>query len=95
MIFSALISDNYSKKNPQWALGPTGDFFLTPHYQRTLCASFCANKNFAAVLVADLALQMGWNGPQKNISVSSVQRHCVQRTLIWDEDVAPQVFTIH
>ena len=60
MIFSAMISDNYSKKkNPQWALGPTGDFFLTPHYQRTLCASFCANKNFAAVLVADLALQMG------------------------------------
>ena len=94
MIFSALISDNYSKKNPQWALGPTG-VFLTPHYQRILCASFCANKNFAAVLVADLALQMGWNGPQKNISVSSVQRHCVQRTLIWDEDVAPQVFTIH
>ena len=59
MIFSAMISDNYSKKNPQWALGPTGDFFLTPHYQRTLCASFCANKNFAAVLVAVLALQMG------------------------------------
>ena len=58
MIFSAMISDNYSKKNPQWALGLTGDFF-TPHYQRTLCASFCAIKNFAAVLVADLALQMG------------------------------------
>ena len=59
MIFSAMISNNYSKKNPQWALGPTGDFFLTPHYQRILCASVCANKNFAAVLVADLALQMG------------------------------------
>ena len=60
LIFSAMITDNYCKKNPQWALGPTGDFFfLTPHYQRTLCASFCANKNFAAVLVADLAMQMG------------------------------------
>ena len=59
MIFSAMISDNYSKKNPHWALGAIGDSFLTPHYQRTLCASFCANKKFAAVLVADLALQMG------------------------------------
>ena len=59
MIFSAMISNNYSKKNPQWALGPTVVSCLTPHYQRTLCASFCANKNFAAVLVADLALQMG------------------------------------
>ena len=58
-MISAMTSDNYSKKNPQWALGHTGDFSLTPHYQRTLCASFCANKNFAAVLVADLALQMG------------------------------------
>ena len=28
-------------------------------YLVILCASFCANKNFAAVLVADLALQMG------------------------------------
>ena len=95
MIFSAMISDNYSKKKSPVGLRAHRGFFLTPHYQRTLCASFCANKNFAEVLVADLALQMGWNGPQKNISVSSVQRHYVQRTLIWDEDVAPQVFTIH
>ena len=60
MIFSAMISNNYSKrKNPQWAFGPTVDSCLTPHYQRTLCASFCTNKNFAPVLVADLELQMG------------------------------------
>ena len=58
MIFSAMISDNYSKKNPV-GLRANWGFFLTPHYQRTLCASFCANKNFAAVLVADLALPMG------------------------------------
>ena len=44
MIFSAMISDNYSKKNPQCALGPSGD------------------------LLFDIPL--------------SVQRHCVQRTLI-------------
>ena len=59
MIFSAKISNNHSKKKiPIGPQGPLG-IFLPPHYQRTLCASFCANKNFAAVLVADLALQMG------------------------------------
>ena len=59
MIFSAMISNNYSKKKSPVGLRAHWRFFLTPHYQRTLCASFCANKNFAAVLVADLALQMG------------------------------------
>ena len=60
MIFSAMISNNYSKK-----ISPVGPkahlvyIFSTPHYQKNLCASFCANKNFAAVLVADLALQTG------------------------------------
>ena len=37
MIFSAMISDNYSKKNPQWALGPTGDFFDTPLSEDFVC----------------------------------------------------------
>ena len=60
MVFSAMISDNYSKKKKSpVGLRSLWGFFLTPHYQRTLCASFCANKNFAAVLVADLAFQMG------------------------------------
>ena len=57
-MISAMTSNNSSKKNPQWNLGPTGDF-LTPHYHKALCASFCAKKSFAVVLVADLALQMG------------------------------------
>ena len=36
------------KKNPQWAIWPTGDFFLTPHRKLLLRASFCANKKFQA-----------------------------------------------
>ena len=36
------------KKNPQWAIWPTGDFFLTPHPKPLLRASFCANKKFQA-----------------------------------------------
>ena len=36
------------KKNPQWAIWPTGDFFLTPHPKPVLRASFCANKKFQA-----------------------------------------------
>ena len=36
------------KKNPQWAIWPTGDFFLTPHPKLLLRASFCANKKFQA-----------------------------------------------
>ena len=36
------------KKNPQWAIWPTGDFFLTPHHKPLLRASFCANKKFQA-----------------------------------------------
>ena len=36
------------KKSPQWAIWPTGDFFLTPHPKPLLRASFCANKNFQA-----------------------------------------------
>ena len=35
-------------KNPQWAIWPTGDFFLTPHTKPLLRASFCANKKFQA-----------------------------------------------
>ena len=35
-------------KNPQWAIWPTGDFFLTPHPKPLLRASFCANKKFQA-----------------------------------------------
>ena len=65
MIFSAMISDNYSKKKSP--VGPKAHwgFFLTPHYQSTLCASFCANKNFAAVLVADIACKWGETDPKK------------------------------
>ena len=37
-----------TKKNPQWAIWPTGDFFLTPHPKLLLHASFCANKKFQA-----------------------------------------------
>ena len=38
MIFSAMISDNYSKKNPQCALGPSGDFlFDTPLSEDFVC----------------------------------------------------------
>ena len=36
------------KKNPQWAIWPTGDFFLTPHPKPLLRASFCANEKFQA-----------------------------------------------
>ena len=36
------------KKNPQWAIWPTGDFFLTPHPKPVLRASFCANKKLQA-----------------------------------------------
>ena len=36
------------KKNLQWAIWPTGDFFLTPHPKPLLRASFYANKKFQA-----------------------------------------------
>ena len=36
------------KKNSQWAIWPTGVFFLTPHPKLRLRASFCANKKLQA-----------------------------------------------
>ena len=47
-LFLEKIICNKHKKNPQWAIWPTGDFFLTPHPKPLLRASFCANKKIQA-----------------------------------------------
>ena len=54
-------------KNPQWAIWPTGDFFLTPHPKPLLRASFCANKNSRRITERQPYFVLTWRAVKKNI----------------------------
>ena len=55
------------KKNPQWAIWPTGDFFLTLHSKALLHASFCANKKFQAYYGKTAVFRSDVESREKNI----------------------------
>ena len=55
------------KKNPQWAIWPTGDFFLTPHPKLLLRASFCANKKFQVYYGKTAVFRFDVESREKNI----------------------------